>query len=157
VTTGTPGVPVLYENRLYGHTDDEGRLLVTELRGWQRNRIAIDPDGLPANYRTGEIERFATPTDRGGAVVAFDVRRLMPAIVVLHGRDGAPLPAGSRVRGDDGADLVVGFDGEVYVETLDRATTLTARTDGAECRYALSPVPAGTDGAPARIGPMACR
>ena len=157
VTTGTPGVPVLYENRLYGHTDEDGRLLVTELRGWQRNRIAIDPDELPANYRTGEIERFATPTDRGGAIVEFDVRRLAPAIAVLHDRDGAPLPAGSRVRGEDGTTLVVGFDGEVYLESLDRETTLVARTDGADCRYVLAAVQTDPDGTPARIGPVTCR
>lgn len=156
VSTGTGGVPVLYENRLYGTTDADGHLLVTELRGWQRNRIAIDPDRLPANYRVGDIERFATPTDRGGAIVEFDVRRLAPAIVVLSGPDGAPLAAGSRVRSDGGPDLVVGFDGEVYLESLDRSTVLTAGVDGAICRYALPAVTADAGGAPARLGPQAC-
>jgi outer membrane usher protein len=156
VSTGVAGVPVLHENRLYGTTDADGYLLLPQLRGWQRNRVAIDPDALPANYRVDAIERFATPTDRGGVVVAFDVRALAPAIVVLLDRDGDVLPAGMRIDASDGGVAIVGFDGEVYLASLDRATVLQAPVVGGSCRYALAAIAVPADGAPARLGPVAC-
>lgn len=155
VSTGVGDVPVLYENRLYGHSDADGHLLVTDLRGWQRNRLAIDPDSLPANYRIGDIERFATPTDRGGVLVDFDVRRTAPAMAVLLGRDGAPLAAGLRAHDGDHT-LVVGFDGQVYLESLDRDTVLETPIDDGVCRHVLPAVESTTDGSPARLGPVAC-
>lgn len=156
VSTGVGGVPVLYENRLYGHTDADGHLLLPDLRGWQRNRIAIDPDELPANYRIGEIERFATPTDRGGVLVEFDVRGQAPAIAVLLGRDGKPLAAGQRAKRDDGNPLIVGFDGEAYFESLDQATVLETPVDDGVCRYALPAVTSNPDGTPVRLRPAPC-
>ncbi len=156
VSTGIGGVPVLYENRLYGHTDADGHLLLPDLRGWQRNRVAIDPDELPANYRIGDIERLVTPTDRSGVLVEFDVHVQAPAIAVLLGRDGEPLPAGQRVNRDDGGTLVVGFDGEAYFESLDQATVLETPADDGVCRHALPAVDSNTDGTPVRLGPVAC-
>lgn len=155
-TDGIAGVPVLSENRLLGHSDDDGYLLVPDLRGWQRNRVAIDPDRLPANYRVGEIEREVTPTDHGGVRVDFTVVELRPAIVVLHDVDGKPVAAGTRLSYGEGGTAMVGFDGEAYLETLDAGTVLEGRLDGRTCRFTLPAAPASEDGAPSRLGPFRC-
>ena len=49
VETGVADVPVLAENRPVGVTDGNGRLLVTGLRSYQKNSIAIDTTNLPPN------------------------------------------------------------------------------------------------------------
>ncbi|WP_051240193.1 fimbria/pilus outer membrane usher protein [Arenimonas composti] len=155
VDAGEAGVPVLYENRLYGHTGADGRLLVTDLRGWQRNRLAIDPDALPANFRVGEIEQTAVPVDHAGVVVRFEVERRAPAILRLLGRDGAPVPAGTRVAAG-GRSLIVGFDGEAFLESAAADTVLEGRLDGGRCRWTVAAVELRADGAPARPPPLAC-
>lgn len=155
-TGGVAGVPILSENRVYGVTNADGYLLLPELRGWQRNRVTIDPDRLPPNYRVGGLEQLVVPTDRGGVLVDFEVSARRPAIVVLLDATGKPVPAGTRVRVQGGADTVAGFDGEVYLESLAEATVLELILRGGRCRYDIAAAGATPDGAPARPGPQAC-
>src|SRR5690606_34585564 len=53
-TNGFAGVPVRLENRVVGHTDDHGLLLVSRLNAWQANRLSIDPLDLPYDTRLGD-------------------------------------------------------------------------------------------------------
>ncbi|GAB3736966.1 fimbria/pilus outer membrane usher protein [Luteimonas pelagia] len=152
-TRGVPGVPVLYENRLLGTSGSDGLLLVPGLRGWQRNRLAIDPDGLGAGYRLPPLETFATPADQGAVLVTFDIARIRPARVTLLDADGAPVPAGSRGERPHGAGpFLVGLEGEAWLEDHAAGDVLSV----GDCRYALPPTTGGTDGAPVRIGPLPC-
>lgn len=135
-TNGHGDVPILSENRLYGRTGSAGYLLVPDLRGWQRNRIAIDPDAMPADYRLGELEQTATPADRSGVLLRFDVARIAPATATLLGPEGEPVPAGSRGRvSPDGDEVVVGFDGEVYIEDLSDDVVIELDVHGVPCRW----------------------
>jgi outer membrane usher protein len=154
-TSGVPNVPVLYENRVLGTTDSRGYLLVPELRGWQRNRLAIDPDALGAEYRVPPIERFVTPADSEGVLVDFGLQRLHPVLAVLLGPDGQPVPAGARGRisGQD-AELLVGFEGEAYIEDAKAGTVVDVDVGGAACRYHLPAVDTAT--AQSRLGPLPC-
>jgi len=135
-TNGHGDVPILSENRLYGHTGSAGYLLVPDLRGWQRNRIAIDPDPLPADYRLGELAQTATPADRSGVLLRFDVSRVDPAIVTLLGPEGEPVPAGSRGRlVPGGGEIVVGFDGEAYIEDLSTDVVIELEARDVSCLW----------------------
>ena len=137
-TQGVPDVLIRNENRAYARTNDDGYLLVPELRGWQRNRLAIDPDDLGPNYRLGELEQFATPADRSGVLVDFLVARLNPAIVILLTPDEQPVMAGSRgVLTGTGREVMVGFDGETYIDDVSKDTTIELVVDGVHCRYYL--------------------
>jgi outer membrane usher protein len=152
-TNGVPGVPVLYENRELGVSDDKGLLLVPGLRGWQRNRLAIDPDGLGAGYRLPPLETFATPSDHGAVLVEFDIDRIHPAVVTLLAADGTPVPAGSQGRlPGEGGTFMVGLDGEAWLE--DHASGDVLALGG--CRYRLPAMQPARDGAPVRIGPLKC-
>lgn len=115
-TNGVPDVPILYENRVAGRSNARGYLLLAQLRGWQRNRIAIDPDTLPANLAVPPIEQLVTPADRSGVRVRFELEPIRSATVVLHDAAGAPVAAGTRVRRADGSEAIVGFDGELWLE-----------------------------------------
>ena len=46
---GVPGVRILSENREYGRTESDGRLLVPDLRSYDINHIAIDPSVFAAS------------------------------------------------------------------------------------------------------------
>jgi outer membrane usher protein len=154
-TAGVAGVPVLYENRVLGTTNSHGYLLVPEMRGWQRNRLAIDPDALGANYRIPPIERFVTPAEAEGVLVSFGLTKLHPVVAVLLDPDGQPVSAGARgrVSGQEG-ELLVGFDGEAYIEDAKAGTVVDVDVGGAACRYHLPAL----DAAPAqsRVGPLKC-
>ena len=70
VDVGTPGVPVLYENRPVGETNSSGKLLVPNLRAYGSNKISIDPKGLGVNDEIETTEDVVAPADRSGVVVS---------------------------------------------------------------------------------------
>ena len=154
-TSGVAGVPVLYENRVLGITNARGYLLVPEMRGWQRNRLAIDPDALGAEYRIPPIERFVTPAEAEGVLVSFGITKLHPVVAVLLGPDGQPVPAGARGRiSGQQAELLVGFDGEAFIEDAKSKAMLEVDVGGATCRYHLPEL--GAASAQTRAGPLQC-
>ena len=155
-TSGVGGIPVKLENRPIGVTNDKGRLLVTPLNAWQRNRLAIDPMDLPANMRLGQVEMNATPTDRAGTVVRFDVAPIRAALLVLHDAAGQPLPVGTRAHlvGGSGQQSMVGYDGEAYFDSLEAHNTLQADTPQGVCRVDFDHD--DTRNAITRIGPLIC-
>ena len=157
VSTGdVGGVPVKLENRLIGTTGDNGLLLVTPLNAWQRNRLAIDPMDLPADMRLGQVEMFAVPSDRAGTEVRFDVQPVRAAVVVLHDADGTSLDAGGSavLVGNASPATFVGYDGEIYLDTLDDHNTLQVTTATGTCEVEFD-YPETTAPIP-RIGPLTC-
>lgn len=121
-TNGFADIPVRLENRVIGHTDDNGLLLVSRLNAWQANRLSIDPLDLPANTRLGDTTITAVPGRLSGMLAAFEVERIVSVELSLRDPLGEPLPAGSRVwldRDDaiagEPADTVVGHDGVVWL------------------------------------------
>ncbi|MBA3485900.1 MAG: fimbrial biogenesis outer membrane usher protein, partial [Lysobacter sp.] len=154
-TGGVGSVPILYENRLAGTTNDNGYLLLPDVRGWVDNRIGIDPDGLGANLSVPGIEQIVTAPDRGGVRVQFPIQRVRAATVVLHDADGQPVAAGSRVRRGQGGDALVGFDGELWMDAYVDGETLHWSRAGQQCQAVAPPLP--TESSRARLGPVICQ
>jgi outer membrane usher protein len=154
-TSGVGDVPILYENRVAGRTDGDGYLLLADLRGWQRNRIAIDPDGLAANLDVPAIERLVTPANASGIRVRFALEPVRAATVALHDTDGTPVPAGTRITREDGSEAIVGFDGELWLEKYVDGEALRWVRMGTACT-AVTPVLATPD-ARLRLAPPVCR
>lgn len=130
-TGGIADVPVLLQNNPIGTTNRRGLLLVTPLNAYQENKIAIDPMQLPADLRINKVSLDATPTDRAGVMVAFDITPVRSATIVLIDSDEQPIALGSQViliSNEDTPTTVVGFDGEVYLDTLDANNTLEVTT-----------------------------
>lgn len=155
-TDGVGGVPVKLENRLIGHTDEDGMLLVTPLNAWQRNKLSIDPMDLPANMRIDDVDQTATPRDRSGTRVRFGITTVRSALLILRDASGQPLPLGSSVNVEGMADsgAVVGYDGETYVESLGEHNRLRVQTPDGACSVTFD-YPAASDAIP-RIGPLTC-
>lgn len=155
-TDGIAGVPVRLENRDIGTTDSHGMLLVAPLRAYQNNQLSIDPMQLPADVRIERVKTVATPSDRAGTMVRFGITPINAAALLLVDEAGKPLPLGSRVRvnGGTGEPALVGFDGAVYLESLQPHNTLEVQTPGGRCRASFDYRKDGA-GIP-QIGPLRC-
>lgn len=155
-TSGIPGVPVNLQNNPIGITDKKGMLLVTPLNSYQNNKISIDPMNLPADLNIGRVDASATPADRAGTLVTFDIKPVRAASVILVDIKGKPLPLGSQVliHGQNGEPALVGFDGAVYLDTLDEHNILDVTTPQGTCHVHFDYHKQG-DGIP-QIGPLTC-
>lgn len=156
-TDGVAGVPVKLENRSIGTTDSQGMLLVTPLRAYQNNQLAIDPMQLPPDVRLDRVKMLATPTDRAGTLVRFGITPVRAALITLVDAAGKPLPLGSLVRLEGANSLqpvLVGFDGETYLDTLNLKNVLEVETPSGVCRVSFD-YPQQGKGIP-QIGPLQC-
>ena len=158
-TDGIADVPVLLQNSPIGTTNKRGLLLVTPLNAYQDNKIAIDPMDLPADLRIDKVNIKATPTDRAGVLVSFGITTVRSASVILTDSDNQPLPLGSRVQlltKKDAPSAIIGFDGEVYLDTLDEHNVLKVITPSNDnCTVSFDYHKQGDD--IPLIGPLICQ
>ena len=130
-TGGIANVPVSLQNSPIGTTNSRGLLLISPLNAYQDNKIGINPLELPADLRIDKVSIEATPTDRAGVLVDFGITPVRSASVILTDSDNQPLPLGSQVRQLSNKEVpstVIGFDGEVYLDTLDESNVLEVTT-----------------------------
>lgn len=158
-TGGIADVPVLLQNNPIGTTNRRGLLLATPLNAYQENKIAIDPMQLPADLRINKVSQDATPTDRAGVMVTFDITPVRSATLVLVDSNEQPIALGSQVTllsNEDKPTTVVGFDGEVYLDTLGGHNTLEVTTpDAGTCTVRFEYTKQG-DEIPL-LGPFICK
>lgn len=149
-------VPVKLENRTIGRTNRAGLLLITPLNAWQKNQVAIDPMDLPADVHIDHVRTIATPSDRAGTLVRFGITPVRAASIILHDAAGKPLPVGSRVLivGQKDTDALIGFDGAVYLDTLEEHNTLKVSLPSGTCRVSFDYHKQG-DTIP-ELGPLVC-
>ena len=158
-TDGIADVPVLLQNNVIGTTNNRGLLLISPLNAYQENKIAIDPMDLPPDLRIDKVAMQATPTDRAGTLVKFDITEARSASVILKDTNNEFIPLGSQVQLTTKKDIpssVVGFDGEVYLDTLDEHNILEVITPSNDvCKVSFDYQKQG-DGIPL-IGPFICQ
>ncbi|NWC09581.1 fimbrial biogenesis outer membrane usher protein [Pseudomonas agarici] len=156
-TDGYSKVPVRYENQLVGETDKSGRLLVPWSSGYYRGKYEIDPLNLPANVQSSTVEQRVAVRRGGGYLLAFPLKRIIAASIVLVDARNQPLPLGAHVFHEQtGASAVVGWDGLVYLENLALRNSLeVSLVDGGSCRVQFS-MPESAEQVPL-IGPLVCR
>ncbi len=157
-TDRTAGVTVLQENRPLGRTDAAGQLLVTDLRSFEANRLAIDPADVPVDSQLGQTTKLVRPQDRSGVTVRFHVHSSGGAVVRLVDKAGVPVAVGGSAR-LVGAPQVpaaeVGYDGEAFMTGLQAYDTVVVDLPGGgrcRARFDYRPV---TRSLP-RIGPVRC-
>lgn len=150
------GVSVLRDNRPIAVTGSDGRTLVTGLRAFEDNRIAIDPLDLPIDAELSTTEQIVVPTRRSGVRVAFSVGGTGGGIVTLVRPDGMPVPAGARVtlKARD-ESYPVGRNGRTYIPELPGHVQGVARWDQVTCRFEGDT--AGSNRPIPRFGPWVCK
>jgi outer membrane usher protein len=155
VDVGAPDVEVFHENRSVGKTGSSGKILVPQLRSYQKNRIRIDPEKLPVDAQIGRTEEVVVPSEKSGVDLDFGVEsHSRSAMIVLNGRDGRPLPAGLPGQREGGEAFVVGYDGRAYLRDLDSSNTVSIELSEGECHASFDYVP--EPGRQVVIGPIPC-
>ncbi|MDQ7970059.1 MAG: fimbria/pilus outer membrane usher protein, partial [Oxalicibacterium faecigallinarum] len=122
-----PGVSVLRDNQKVATTGRNGYAFVTGLRGYQRNRVSVDQTDLPFDAEIDNLEINVTPAMRSGIAIDFPVRRMYSAVARMTYRDGTNLPPGTlMIMTGIENEVVVGFDGKVFISSADKRVTLSA-------------------------------
>jgi outer membrane usher protein len=158
VDTGdVPDVHVLQENRDAGTTNWRGLLVVPDLRSFEINHLAINPNDIPPDATIDTTAREIRPQDRSGVVVDFPIKFSHGALLRLVDESGNPMPVGSKVTLlTTGTAYPVGYDGDAYVEHLEPHNVIEVeRIDGSTCRIAFDYTPVHGD--IPKIGPLTCR
>lgn len=154
-TGGVSEVPVTVENNVVGRTDRNGRLLVTRLNAYERNVVGIDSSNLSEGLVVDDTVAYAVPPRRAGVVVEFPLRELSAVMLTLTDAAGVVLPAGSTAWVEGSSDpLVVGFDGQLYIENPPPGGLLTIEAEGEACTVRL-PDQIETGGV-VRLGTVRC-
>lgn len=166
VSTGTPGIPVRYENQYIGTTGQGGHLLIPSASAWYAAKYEIDPLGLPADVKVGAVEQHVAVPRGGGHVVRFAVEPLNPARAILRREDGGFVPAGAHASIDGNDDAIVGWDGMLFLDTIGDAGDREHRQraidvalpDGGRCTVTFT-APRAAAAAPAvtDLGELICR
>lgn len=157
VETGYENTEVLLENRIIGHTNSSGKLLVPGLRAHQRNQISVDPLTLPLEATLSETKRFVAPPEQAGVVVRMHATdHSQSGLVILVDDHGAMLSAGLMGKVSSTEEtFVVGYDGQAYVENLIAGADLTIDADNGPCVARLPTITHNANQKP--IGPIVCR
>jgi len=156
VDAGAEGIDVQFENRFAGKTGKNGKLLLPGLRAYQKNKIAIDVNGLPLNADVPESETVVVPREMSGVVLDFGIKKdNQAALVVLTGADGNFLPEGTElVLEETGEPFVMGYDGQAYLTGVAARNTIVAKTAGGECKAVFDFTPDRDN--QIAIGPLPC-
>ncbi|RYF16048.1 MAG: fimbrial biogenesis outer membrane usher protein, partial [Oxalobacteraceae bacterium] len=154
-TDGLPGVQVLRENRVVGRTNTAGRLLVPDLRGWDANRIAIDPSTMPGDVELGALQQVIRPEDHAALSIRFTAKHGGSAVVHLVTAGGRAIPPGSTaILARTGQAVPVGHDGETFLTGLQGEETALVSTARGRCQAKFRFVP--QPGNIPQIGPVLC-
>ncbi|WP_343743431.1 fimbria/pilus outer membrane usher protein [Herbaspirillum huttiense] len=145
--SGVKNVGIYNENRYAGRTDDNGQLLLTDLRAYDVNKISVDVLDLPLTLQLDQSDQYVKPRDRSGVVVHFNARRASDVTIILKDAAGEFIPLGSSIRvRESGLQAPVGYDGVSYLQELGPVNTLDVLLpSGARCQAMLTP-PARSEG-----------
>ncbi len=156
IDAGAEGVDVQFENRFAGKTGKDGKLLLPGLRAYQKNKIAIDVNGLPLNADVPESETVVVPREMSGVVLDFGIEKdNQAALVVLTAPGGAFLPEGTElVLEETGEAFFVGYDGQAYLTGVGARNTVEAKLNGGSCKAAFDFQPEQDN--QVSIGPLPC-
>jgi outer membrane usher protein len=149
-------VHVLQENRDVGSTNSAGRLLVPDMRSFDLNHLAIEPDDLPPDTAIDVTTREVRPQDRSGVVIKFPVKISHGALLKLVDEAGVPIPVGGTATLRATSVIVpIGYDGDAYVQDLNPHNEVDVEgPDGRRCSVAFNYQP--MRGEIPTIGPLRC-
>lgn len=157
VDAGVPDVRVYRNNRLVGETDNSGRLLVSGLKPYTKNRLRLASEDLPLAASLAEPDVQLVPGNRQVLTARFDVTVDRKITAYLVGTDDNPLPAGTTVRLKGLPEaLTVGHEGLLYTDVGLRSYMVGQARLGDQqvCEFELQL--SGVEAYPADLGTIRC-
>ena len=132
-------VGVMQDNQVVAHTDAHGRALLSGLRGYQPNRVAVDSSALPFDAELEALEVVLTPTGRSASRADFPVVRSRAASFRLVDAQGQALAPGSvMTAAGSPRSFPVGFEGRAYITGLPASlTTVQVHGPAGDCKFEL--------------------
>lgn len=114
---GSPNVMVTSQNRPYGKTGRNGKILVSNLVSYAPNRISVDPTSLPPDMVIESSSVNVIPADQSGVIAKFGAKGADEYyIVTLLDSAGKFIPAGALAVSQSTAfNGVVGYEGQLMV------------------------------------------
>ncbi|MGE5244148.1 MAG: fimbria/pilus outer membrane usher protein [Betaproteobacteria bacterium] len=140
---GVEGVRAFASHQEVGRTGKDGNLLVPDLQAYYGNILNIDDSDIPLQYAVSDTGLTLAPPYRGGAVAAFDVRRIQRVtgtIVVVDGHGEQAPSYGELTVTLDGTSATspVGGEGEFYFENLPAGShRAVVEKEGRRCQFTL--------------------
>jgi outer membrane usher protein len=127
-----------------GRTDSSGELVVpNNLISYYGNRIGINDQDIPLDYRIDTTEKTIAPPFRGGSLVVFPIKRLQILTgslrIEAEGQLRVPTYGTLTVTTQDGAvESPVGKNGEFYLENLGAGSyDAVVEHQTSTCRFTL--------------------
>lgn len=150
------GVRVYRDNQPVGRTDEQGRVMIPNLRAYELNSISIEQADLPLDAQVDALRLPVTPYLRSGVLAEFPVRASKGGVITIVLEDGAYLPSGSVVRiADRPEEFPVAYRGEAYLTGLGETNELQVTWKEQECRIKVA-VPPGAGLLP-YLGTFVCK
>jgi outer membrane usher protein len=161
-TPNTPGVRGYINNQEIVVTDRRGEVVVpNNVLAYYGNRVSINDQDIPIDYRVDATERTVAPPFRGGALVVFPVARLqiVTGTLVVEGGDKRSVPAFGQLTvtaGEQTFESPIGKRGEFYLENIPPGSyDATVEDEGRACRFIFE-VPDSPDPI-LKLGELHCR
>ncbi|WWO97148.1 MAG: fimbria/pilus outer membrane usher protein [Candidatus Dasytiphilus stammeri] len=118
-TNGYPNIPIFYENRLIGKTNNKGYFLVSSVSSLYPSTITIDYRNIPLGVKVPEISKTFNVKEHSGYIVKFPFYRTQSAVFSVIDEYGNFLPQGSLVNIRGTSKMTwVGLEGEVFIEDI---------------------------------------
>lgn len=144
-TPGVSGMRGYINNQEVGKTDSRGELVVpSHLLSYYGNRVSINDQDIPLNYRVDATEKTIAPSFRGGALVVFPVLRvqIITGTVLVETEGQTHIPAYGQLTvmaKENPQESPIGKQGEFYLENIPPGTHEAVITDeGKVCRFSLA-------------------
>lgn len=156
-TNGYSDVPVRYENRLIGKTNNKGYMLIPSVNGYYPAKLEIDTLSLPVDTSAEVIEKKVAVRGGSGTLISLPVKKAHSATIRLVDENGSSLPVGSYATEiHSGQGGIVGYDGLVFFNNLPRENTVSVQLlSGKKCSFSFT-LPERTH-APYQLGVLTCR
>lgn len=134
-----PGSRIYNEGVDLGPTDGSGDFFIARLTPYTMHKIHVNSTNLPLDWEADTTEKRVISGYRQGSIVDFGAHQVIAATVLLVDTHQKPIPPGYTVRLQNGPTTVVGYDGEVYVQQLQKENEVTVDLlDKGSCRARFS-------------------
>jgi outer membrane usher protein len=155
VRNAGPGTIIRQNAVAIAKSDRNGNALLPDALPFLPTRVELDPTDLPIGWQVDKTERVVVTGWRRGALVDFEARRQLSALVRIMTEQDEPVAPGSIMHLGPGLAVTVGYGGEAWIEAPTRQMRgMVDQGAGRNCNVLLE-LPASPD--PTAIyGPFRC-